>query len=157
MKPSCIWVNNGSDNGLLPFRHQAIIWIIADVLSMGPLGTNIHGIWIKLPKFSQENAFEYVWLTTVSLQKVSHWVTGWNQHHIEKKWELSHLFYNPDVYENISHCLRRVGWGWICIHIWIIMWAFIPGPWFNMKMSSYQYRKFPCVDKMVSHKTVLSP
>ena len=30
----------GSDNGLLPGRHQAIIWTSAGILLIGPLGTN---------------------------------------------------------------------------------------------------------------------
>ena len=41
----------GSDNGLSPGRRQAIIWTIAGILLIGPLGTHI---------FSQENAFENV-------------------------------------------------------------------------------------------------
>ena len=30
----------GSDNGLSPSRHQAIIWINAGILLIGPIGTN---------------------------------------------------------------------------------------------------------------------
>ena len=30
----------GSGNGLLPGRHQAIIWTNAGILLIGPLGTN---------------------------------------------------------------------------------------------------------------------
>ena len=30
----------GSDNGLLPGQHQAIIWINAEILLIEPLGTN---------------------------------------------------------------------------------------------------------------------
>ena len=37
----------GSDNGLLPGRHQAIIWTNARILVIGPLGTNISEILIK--------------------------------------------------------------------------------------------------------------
>ena len=33
--------NIGSDNGLSPGRHQAIIWTSAGILLIGPLGTNI--------------------------------------------------------------------------------------------------------------------
>ena len=32
----------GSDNGLLPERHQAIIWTIAGILLIEPLGTNFN-------------------------------------------------------------------------------------------------------------------
>ena len=31
----------------------------------------------------------------------------------------------------------------------------LPGPWFNIKMSSYQYRKFHCGDKMVVRSSYL--
>ena len=31
----------GSDNGLSPERHQAIIWTNAGILLIGPLGTNL--------------------------------------------------------------------------------------------------------------------
>ena len=42
----------GSDNGLLPDRHQAIIWTNAGILSTGPLGTNFSEILIEIYTFS---------------------------------------------------------------------------------------------------------
>ena len=42
----------GSDNGLLPGRRQAIIWTIAGILLIGPLGTNFSEILIKIHTFS---------------------------------------------------------------------------------------------------------
>ena len=42
----------GSDNGLLPGRHQAIIWTIAGILSIIPLGTNFIEILIWIQTFS---------------------------------------------------------------------------------------------------------
>ena len=44
--------NIGSDNGLSPGRHQAIIWTNAGMLLIGPLGTNSSEILIKIHKFS---------------------------------------------------------------------------------------------------------
>ena len=38
----------GSDNGLLPGRHQAIIWTNAGIWIIGPLGTNFSEIVIKI-------------------------------------------------------------------------------------------------------------
>ena len=32
---------------------------------------------------------------------------------------------------------------------WCQQWSGMPGPWFNVKMTSYQYRKSHCGDKMV--------
>ena len=47
-KPNII----GSDNGLLPDRHQAIIWTNAGILLIGPLGTNFSEISIRIKTFS---------------------------------------------------------------------------------------------------------
>ena len=38
----------GSDNGLSPGRHQAIIWTNAGILLIGPLGTNYSEIIIEI-------------------------------------------------------------------------------------------------------------
>ena len=42
----------GSDNGLSPERHQAIIWTNAAILLIGPLGTNFSEILIEIQTFS---------------------------------------------------------------------------------------------------------
>ena len=42
----------GSDNGLSPGRHQAIIWTNARLLLIGPLGTNFSEILIAIETFS---------------------------------------------------------------------------------------------------------
>ena len=42
----------GSDNGLWPSRHQAIIWTNAGILIIGPLGTNFIEILIEIYIFS---------------------------------------------------------------------------------------------------------
>ena len=42
----------GSDNGLSPGRCQAIIWTNAGILLIGPLGTNLSEILIKIYTFS---------------------------------------------------------------------------------------------------------
>ena len=42
----------GSDNGLSPVRCQAIIWIKAGILLIGPPGTNFNGILFKIHTFS---------------------------------------------------------------------------------------------------------
>ena len=42
----------GSDNGLLPGRHQAIIWTNAGISLIGPLGTYLSEILIKIYVFS---------------------------------------------------------------------------------------------------------
>ena len=51
-----IYVNKrtiiGSDNGLLPERHQAIIWTNAGTLFTGTLGTNFSEILSKIHIFS---------------------------------------------------------------------------------------------------------
>ena len=45
-------INTGSDNGLSPGRCQAIIWTNAGILLIGPLGTNLSEILIKIITFS---------------------------------------------------------------------------------------------------------
>ena len=42
----------GSDNGLSPGWRQAIIWTIAAILLIGPLGTNFSEILIRIQTFS---------------------------------------------------------------------------------------------------------
>ena len=42
----------GSDNGLSPGRHQAIIWTNAGILSIGPLAINFSEILIEIQIFS---------------------------------------------------------------------------------------------------------
>ena len=44
-------ISIGSDNGLLPGRHQAIIWTNARILLIGPLGTNLSEILIGIDTF----------------------------------------------------------------------------------------------------------
>ena len=41
-----------SDNGVSPGRRQAIIWTIAEIVSINPLGTNLNEILIKMYVFS---------------------------------------------------------------------------------------------------------
>ena len=49
----------GSDNGLSPGRRQVIIWTNAGISLIGPLGTNVSEILVKIYTFSfQKNAFE---------------------------------------------------------------------------------------------------
>ena len=52
----------GSDNGLSPGRHQAIIWTNAGILLIEPLGTNFSEINFNWNSniFIQENALENV-------------------------------------------------------------------------------------------------
>ena len=45
------WASIGSDNGLSPGRRQAITCTNADLLSVGPVGTNFSEIWIEIYSF----------------------------------------------------------------------------------------------------------
>ena len=45
---SMTWFNTGSDNGLSPVWHQAIISTNLDLLLIGPLGANFSEILIKI-------------------------------------------------------------------------------------------------------------
>ena len=50
----CVGINTniGSDNGLSPGRRQAIIWTNAELLLIGPPGTNVSGILSEIHTFS---------------------------------------------------------------------------------------------------------
>ena len=50
----CVGKTNiiGSDNGLSPGRHQAIIWTDAGILLIRPLGTNFNELLIEILTFS---------------------------------------------------------------------------------------------------------
>ena len=50
----------GSDNGLSPGRHQAIIWTNAGILLIRTLGTNFSEILSEIHKLIEENVFENV-------------------------------------------------------------------------------------------------
>ena len=45
-------------NGLIPLWYQAITWINNDILSIGPLETNLLNFYKNLNTFIQENALE---------------------------------------------------------------------------------------------------
>ena len=54
------WTIIGSDNGLSPVPHQAIIWTNAGLLLNRPLVTNFSELWIKITIIIQEYEFENV-------------------------------------------------------------------------------------------------
>ena len=57
-----------SDNGLVPFQHQAIMWTDAGILLIWPLETNFSEILNKIHTFFiQENAFENVILKMAAI------------------------------------------------------------------------------------------
>ena len=60
MHGSVNWVSIGSDNGLLPIQHQAIIWTNAGLLSILPLGTKFSEILTETKIFINENASENI-------------------------------------------------------------------------------------------------
>ena len=68
-----------SDNGLSPGRRQTIIWNIAGIMLIGPLGTNFSEILIKiLWKNMFENVCEILWRKYVwkCLRNVGHFVSA---------------------------------------------------------------------------------
>ena len=46
-------------------------------------------------------------------------------------------------------------YSWDILYYWLIDWKKHPGPWFNIKMASHQYRKFHCGDKTVVRSSYL--
>ena len=74
----------GSDNGLSPGRRQAIIWTNAEILLIGPLGTNFSEIVIDIWTFSfKKNAFENVvceMAAILSRPQWVNWIPGFHQY-----------------------------------------------------------------------------
>ena len=64
----------GSDNGLSPGLRQAIIWTKAEILLIGPLGTNFSEILIQIHTFS----FKKIYLKLLSAKFVSA-ILSWPQ------------------------------------------------------------------------------
>ena len=94
------WVIIGSGNGSAPVWHQAITWTNADFLPIGPLGTNLIDICIKIQNFLSRkflgNAFQSV-VSNVKLLCQAQYI---------KKWKGS-LYY-------INHCIQvSVPTSWI--------------------------------------------
>ena len=57
MYSSVNWVIIGSDNGLLPVQHQAIILKNADIMSVAPLETYLNEILFEIQKFSFQEMY----------------------------------------------------------------------------------------------------
>ena len=62
----------GSDNGLSPGRHQAIIWTSAGILLIGPLGTNLCDIFLS--KLKHFHGRKYGW--KCHLRNLNHFVSA---------------------------------------------------------------------------------
>ena len=63
-------VSIGSDNGFSPIRRQAIIYTNAELLLIGPSGTNVSEILIKMQNFSMKMHLK------ISSAKWRHFVQG---------------------------------------------------------------------------------
>ena len=61
----------GSNNGLLLVQHQVIIWASAEILLIGPLGTNFNQ---NTKLFIQENASESIVCEMVAILSKGRWV-----------------------------------------------------------------------------------
>ena len=73
----------GSDNGLSPGQHQAIIWTNAGILLIGALGTNVSEILIKICTFSFKKMLLKMSCgkrrpSCIGLNVLTHW--GWVTH-----------------------------------------------------------------------------
>ena len=78
----------GSDNGLSPGWHQAIIWTSAGVLLIGPLGTNFSDILTRIPPFSYKKLHlkmsSWKWrpfclsLNVLTTKSMNHAHNSWN-------------------------------------------------------------------------------
>ena len=79
--------------------------------------------------------------------------------HMDPSIPLIFLHMDPSIPHEIRTQLYRVGFGVAIFSVcsWF-MWSIYPctaGPWFNIKLSSYKYRKSHCGDKMVVRSSYL--
>ena len=142
-------ISIGSDNGLCPSRRQATIWTSAGILSIGPLGTNFSEIWIKVNTFSFKKMHLKIssgkwWPYCLSLNVLNcHgcMIASRGQFNIKTT---SYQSRNSH-YENRNISVQETPAAMIYSDFYI---SLISGPWFNVNISHYQYRKSHCVDKM---------
>ena len=82
-KPTII----GSDNGLLPSRHQAIFWTNAGILLIRPLGTNFSEILIEIYTFSFKKM--HLKMSSGKMAAISSWPQCVNPLHLisDGKWQ----------------------------------------------------------------------
>ena len=131
------WVGIASDNGLSPIQYQAIIWTNAGLLSIGPLGTNFSKILIKIQNFSFTKMH-------LKLSSAKQWPFCPGGEELEIL--IIHHFTNAAISLQ-TH--PRVTSLVVCQQGWAL------GP-DSIKMSSYQYRKSHCGDKMVIRLSYLN-
>ena len=116
----------GSDNGLSPGRRQAIIWTIAGILLIGPLGTNFSEILIEIHTFSLKKMH-----LKMSSGKWPPFSLGLN---VLMIWWHSNTFLSLWWHSNIFFSLWTWSWDfvfyvtqnefiWSCFP-WIISWCF---------------------------------
>ena len=127
----------GSDNGLVPGRHQAIIWTNAGILLIGPLGTNYSQILIEIHifsfkkmhwKMSSGKCLQFcLGLNVLTLKgewdfSGSHlpfwirWLGNWKQHFLScslwdvAEWDFFFFFVN-------HHTNRNIWWVWCVLMV----------------------------------------
>ena len=67
----------GSDNGLSPGRHQAIIWTNAGIVLIGPYDTNFSEILNEIKKMHLNVSSEKLWPFCLSLNVLEHHQCVW--------------------------------------------------------------------------------
>ena len=105
----------GSDNGLSPGRRQAIIWTIAGILLIGPLGTNFSEILIGIQTFS----FKIMRLK-VSSAKWRPFCLGLNE--LMKVSTCCDVFKSVSCWPGLSHSSKR-SMSWWCVSRRISIWT----------------------------------
>ena len=101
----------GSDNGLLPRRHQAIIWTNAEILLIRPLGTKFNEIFIKNHTFS----FKKMHLKMLSAK--------WRPYCLGLECVKNGSYYGTYMYNSTHLVVLRLEYSKI---IWSITWLLMP-------------------------------
>ena len=145
----------GSDNGLSPWRHQALIWINAGLLLIGPLGTNFSEILIEIVTFS----FKKMHLK-VSSAKRRPFCLGFNVLTVYLSWILECLSHSDQLTLKSSEpkdtqnfCIQKT----VSEHRYVLTsynfllkYKIISFPWREFQMFSDMFMTFPGKDLMCS-------
>ena len=137
----------GSDNGLLPGRHQVIIRSNTGILLNGPLGTNFSEIIIKIEAFPfKKKHFKVLFVKwqpiCLGLNELKNTIRDACARHWSWSW----------LYLQMPYCLMVMGHVFIKESMTLNDSILPAGPLFTKKTSSYGYR-----DPHYKPKTVWRP
>ena len=145
----------GSDNGLSPGQHQAIVWTNAETLLTGPVGTSFYEILIKIHTFSFKkihlkmlfgkwhpfclglNLLSKIHAFSFNKMHLKMLSAKWQQFCLASLWYIVGIYPIKYVHSFVVLCFVMMRLSVLIGYISVV-YPSSSGSWFNMKMSSYQ-------------------